>query len=330
MQKYSLRTLLVVAVCILALGFGAGILWPRSPAGEGGCRSNLAFINSGVRCGSPPVISKAAYSSLRGELMTIIAGWKNAGKASLVSVYFRDLHDAGPSFSVEANTNFSPASLLKVPMALTYFRLSEEQYPDLLNAKIVPVEDEWGLVQHFAPVKGARYGKEYSVSELLSFSLKYSDNVSYFALYDYLVGAIPHGEEELLQTFKELGVLELDANVTNFLSVREYSALFRQLYNASYLRPNLSNTVLSYLGGLDEGIKGGVPSGVRVASKFGERGFDDGVKQLHDCGIVYYPDNPYILCIMTEGSEWDELSEIIRDIARMVYEEVDSRRLESF
>lgn len=329
MQKYPLRAVLFIGVFTLALGFVVGIFWPRATP-ELNCRQGLTFISASARCGSNSVISKAAYSSLRNNLIDVIESWKKTGKVSQASVYFRDLHSSGPTFSIDANTSFSPASLLKVPMALTFLRLSEEEYPDLLSRKLTPVKEEWELVQYFNPQRSAEYGRRYSISELLDFSLRYSDNTSYFALYNYLVNDIPEGEGELLQTFKELGILDSDAGIANFISVREYSALFRQLYNASYLGPELSNSTLSRLGGLEQGIKGGVPAGVRVASKFGERGFDDGFKQLHDCGIVYYPDNPYIICIMTEGTDWDDLSEVIREVARMVYREVDSRRLESF
>ncbi len=87
--------------------------------------------------------------------------------------------------------------------------------------------------------------------------------------------------------------------------------------------------------GCGEGVivVAGVPSTVDVAHKFGERTTlasdteSTETKQLHDCGIVYFPENPYLLCVMTRGTDFKVLEGIISDISRMVYEEVDSRRL---
>ena len=42
-------------------------------------------------------------------------------------------------------------------------------------------------------------------------------------------------------------------------------------------------------------------------------------KQLHDCGIIYYPGNPYLLCVMTRGDSFGELSSTIRDISDIIY-----------
>jgi hypothetical protein len=42
---------------------------------------------------------------------------------------------------------------------------------------------------------------------------------------------------------------------------------------------------------------------------------------------VYYPQNPYLLCIMTEGDDFNALSEVIGIVSKAVYEEFDSRRL---
>jgi hypothetical protein len=53
----------------------------------------------------------------------------------------------------------------------------------------------------------------------------------------------------------------------------------------------------------------------------------DGSKQLLDCGIIYYPNNPYILCVMTEGTEWGKMEEVISNVSKMVYEEVKAREL---
>lgn len=55
--------------------------------------------------------------------------------------------------------------------------------------------------------------------------------------------------------------------------------------------------------------------------------FASGVVELHDCGIIYYPNNPYVLCVMTRGDSMEELKKIISTISLMTYKEVDSRRL---
>lgn len=90
-----------------------------------------------------------------------------------------------------------------------------------------------------------------------------------------------------------------------------------------------SEKVLSLLAQseFDQGTASGVPKDVRVANKFGER-FIGNEKQLHDCGIVYFPQNPYLLCVMTRGKDFHELAGVISAISQMVYEEIDSRRLE--
>jgi formylmethanofuran dehydrogenase subunit D len=74
------------------------------------------------------------------------------------------------------------------------------------------------------------------------------------------------------------------------------------------------------------GIVAGVPKDIKVSNKFGEQIiFDKNSKEiirveLHDCGIVYVPKNPYILCIMTKGKVYNDLSLAISQISKKVYE----------
>jgi hypothetical protein len=88
----------------------------------------------------------------------------------------------------------------------------------------------------------------------------------------------------------------------------------------------MSEKALSLLNKSDlkNGLAAGLPNNIIIADKFGERNnLDDGVKQLHDCGIIYYPDNLYYLCVMTKGSSFEDLEKILKNISAITYNEVD-------
>ncbi len=157
-------------------------------------------------------------------------------------------------------------------------------------------------------------------------SIVYSDNYAYFTLLKYINLERPGGTAFVLETMQELGVIDPRSPEEETVTVRNYSSLFRLLYNASYLSADDSEEVLTWLAhsSFSAGLQAGVPRGTIVASKFGEREVS-GDKRLHDCGIVYYPGNPYTLCVMTQGSDWASLKAVISDISAMVYREVDSR-----
>ena len=102
------------------------------------------------------------------------------------------------------------------------------------------------------------------------------------------------------------------------------------MFNASYLSRESSERGLAYLAHSDfqNGLVAGVPQGITVAHKFGERVSANGAKQLHDCGIVYYPTRPYLLCVMTRGDDFSKLTEVIQSVSRIVYQSVDEQRAE--
>lgn len=51
-------------------------------------------------------------------------------------------------------------------------------------------------------------------------------------------------------------------------------------------------------------------------------------KELHDCGIIYYPERPYLLCVMTEGNDLNELAGVIQNISKTVYEWTAKREVD--
>lgn len=235
-----------------------------------------------------------------------------------VSVYFRDF-EAGSMKGVNFDEKFTPASLLKVPMLIAALKQAEKD-PSFLKRRL-----RLGV-----PFRGASYlsapalvpGQEYSLEEVLRAMAVSSDNDAFMMLKD----AVDPVEQSAV--YRDFGLVIPDVRtLDDSMTVREYATFFRVLYNASYLNKASSQKALEYLSksAFVDGLVAGVPAGVTVAHKFGERFTEDGARrQLHDCGVVYHPGRPYILCIMTRGDDFAKLSGVIRDLSSLVYGEVSA------
>lgn len=318
----------VIALSFLVAGFLIGILFSNF---RGDCDiSNLKHINTNLICEKKAVVSKQNYASLKHKLEDFIAEKKVKKEISEVSIYFRDLQD-GPTLGINEHSLFTPASLLKLPLFLSYENLKNDKYPDLFDRKILAkpsTSDD--LTQKINPKESIQYGKIYTIENLIMNMIKYSDNKSYYVLSDYLESISPR-ENLLKQTYIDLGIIDPKDLLENTISVKSYGSIFVQLFNSSYFsKQEVSDEVLGILTEVDwnNGINKGVPINIKVAHKFGERfGFKDNIIQLHDCGIVYYPDNPYLLCVMTRGYDFETLANVIGEVSKMFYKEVDSRKL---
>jgi len=320
------RKKLILVLCFLVVFGVGGIVGVFGFKYLSACKVKYSYINSSLGCSPNTDFDKSNPIVLKDKLMSFINSEQKSGDINEVSVYFRDLND-GPTLGINEDDLFISASLLKLPIALTFYKLSEEEIPDILSQKlgfqITGGKDE--LVQFFKPSKSVDPNSTYTVSDLTFYSLAYSDNLSNDVLRTYL-GTLGSKLDLLLRTFKELGLVEPASITALDISTRAYASIFRQLYNASYLSNEDSEKILSILAQseFDLGIVGGVPKGVVIANKFGERDLGK-EKQLHDCGIVYYPGNPYLICVMTRGTDYGKLADVIKEISSIVYKEMDSR-----
>lgn len=288
------------------------------------CRYAYKFITT--EC-SDPVIDKRAYLGLKVSLEEYFASEIDKGNLSEASVYFRDLN-RGPVMGINETALFSSASLLKIPVVIAVLKTAEEK-PEILNIQLVnegKIND--GVSQFFVPSEKIQNNVPYTIREVIRYALSYSDNTAISMLHEFIT--IENDEKNSLSVvFKELGLVLPEDLLDRDVSTRGYASLFRLIYNASYLSAEYSEMIMEDLSKshFEIGLRGGVPLDVVVANKFGERFWDDGTKQLHDCGVVYYPENPYLLCIMTRGNDYNQLAKIIREISEKVYKEVDSRKL---
>jgi beta-lactamase class A len=291
------------------------------------CREDMVFINEEVVCGKGDVIKKTGYIETRNDIIALIEKGKKENGVVDASVYFRDLV-RGPVLGINELEEFAPASLLKLPLAFVYMGASEDQ-PGVMMQKINYVGTTTIKEQRVVPRVSAELGKEYTIEELLQMMLIHSDNASYEVLEQFLSDS-PGRTTMREETFQELGLVDPRDRVEATITVRGYASLFRILFNASYLNVGNSEKLLTWLSQTEykAGLVAGVPESVKVAHKFGERLYANNVKELHDCGIIYFPENPYLLCVMTRGTDFAELERLISEISKTVYEEVNSRRLQ--
>jgi beta-lactamase class A len=251
--------------------------------------------------------------------------------ADAVSVYFRALNN-GRMFTIGKTEEYYPASLLKVPLMIAILKEAEEN-PQILKHEIRFNNPKLKTIQNDIP-KTLELGKAYTIDDLLSRMIVYSDNVSTNLLENFVNLNI------LERTYNDLGINDpyhdvdqskmVTASTHYMVSAETYSSFFRILFNASYLSRQLSEKALKLLAQSDfkDGLVAGVPAGIKVAHKYGYRitGVNGEIKQLHDCGIVYYPNHPYLLCVMTSGKDNEYLDDAIKEISRIVYEEIDKQQ----
>lgn len=312
------------------LVLGAGIVFSVSNDRGSQYDSDRGQVRSGQKEFTNPLleceVAADAISSSKEDFSSDLAVFTNALKERLgvseISIYFRDLNN-GPIIGIGQNIPFAPASLLKVPIMMTYLSHAEEN-PGFLDQKIEfkvnspLLPDEQDIV----PEQSLKLGHAYTANELLTYMIKYSDNQAMALLYE----GLPIAEQ--IELYRRVGIdSQVLTDPSSTLSVKQYSIFFRVLFNASYLSRTNSERALKLLSdtNFNDGLRAGVPSTIPIAHKFGERQFRDQLQQLHDCGVVYYPNHPYLLCVMTRGSETTLLKKTIAEISKFVYVKINNQ-----
>jgi beta-lactamase class A len=285
------------------------------------------FVNPIILAQTPENTSDPVLQSLKSSITQYIAAAKSKNTVTDASVYFRRMN-TDSWVGVNADDTYAPASMLKT-VSLVAFLRAEQQNPAL--ASDTATIDTQGIntdtnQDYYPPQQTVQLGGTYATQELLSRMIIDSDNNAAFAIDEIT------GKDLLGQTYKDLTIPDPNKTVAiDFISPKIMSRVFRSLYNGAYLSAPVSEEALDLLSKttFTQGLVAGVPVGTTVAHKFGERtiGITDAnnpaasetIKELHDCGIVYYPNDPYLLCVMTKGNDFPTLQKVISDISAMTW-----------
>jgi hypothetical protein len=261
------------------------------------------------------------YVALSRKVGKYIDEQKSTGKLMNASVYYIHYGEKSGSFAFDVEEPYSPASLLKVVIMIAYLKKSDTDSA-ILNRQIVYGDSFASKINTatFETPSSLIVGKSYTVSELLDSMIAESDNGAMNVLFANIE------DSYLSKVYTELGLQGPDEGVPYGISAKDYALFLRVLYNATYLSDASSEKALMTLSRatFDKGLVSGIPEGVTVAHKFGERvnGKGDRIEsvELHDCGLVYPANSPYLLCVMTKGDSFKTLESVIGGISKIVYE----------
>ena len=251
---------------------------------------------------------------IKQSILSLIDGHKASGTIASASVYLRDFN-SGSWITINENEKYSPGSLLKVPELIAFMKMNEK-HPGILNKKI---RFDRPLVSdkhtNFLS-KSIVLGQEYTIKELLSYMITYSDNNATLLLNQQIDVAVFNS------VFTDLGLPAPDNKANQYpITAKDYSLFMRALFNGSYLTIEDSEFCTSLLAtcSFPEGMESGLPATVKMAHKFGEGGFDN-APQFSESGIVYINNRAYLLTVMTSGANMKQLPKVAGDIAHIVYE----------
>lgn len=313
------KHLFSVAWLLLLIPISVGIvayriIKPPSP-------SSFARTTTGNSTASTPVTEKtpAIDTATLEKYLTVEAAL--LGVSDSVSIYFKD-EPTDKDVSINSVRAWIPASTIKSFAAIEAFRqrdaglISFDTMVTIQKQNVVPTELE---ADEFPRL---REGTQATVRQLVEAMIIQSDNTAYNTLLDILdrrninstlknygITQTTVGEKLNLDDDQFKADLQVPGRQPNTITAKDLSTLFDLLYNnkiphsdeiVSVFKQQKINTMIPAL----------LPPGTVVAHKTG-----DWEPIYHDGGIVYKPNDPFILSVFTNSND----PSVVAQLARVAY-----------
>jgi len=247
------------------------------------------------------------FLDLRNDLHSKVDPW-----GTDFAMYFEYL-PTGTNININSTNEYYVASLFKLPVVMAYFRHKENnKIVREMKTKLRPDE----IDPRFGELWKKGVGYEISLDEAARIALQDSDNTATKALGPYI------DQRDFDDVYKGIDIELKIASEGALLSPKSYSSILKSLYFSAVLNKDDSQRILEYLSvtKFKDKLIAGIPEGVRVAHKIGI--IDN--QSYMDCGIVYVPQRPYVLCMISKGSE-DTARSRMKLVSKTVYDYVSSK-----
>lgn len=229
--------------------------------------------------------------------------------------FYAEYLPTGTSIKISADKPMVGASLLKVPIVMNLFHAVEEKEIKL-SEKVTIQESDVDNRSGMLWKRGVNY--QLTLEELARYTIVDSDNTALNAMTRYASGKF----NIFQQAIDELDVnLTAISNTATTIGSQGYSSILKCLYLSCLTTFENSQQILEWMSEANSPprLRGSLPSDIKVAHKYGTSG---GTSES-DCGIVYIPKRPYIICIML-GTDIERANEIMQEVSKKMYDYVST------
>jgi beta-lactamase class A len=284
--------------------------------GEVNQRKTHSSTNSPIK--KYPLISRGAlvdklsdriikFMPLRNHLRQVTSAYGDR-----FGFYFEYL-PTGVSLGRNDRLEFNYVSLVKVPLVMAYYDQLEDKKKDTSDVVVTIKPEE--IDSRFGTLWKKGSGSRISLEEAIRLALVESDNTAALVIADNI------SEDNIKNVYNSLDLdmpLPKENGQIN-ISPRTYASILKALYFSSIVNRDHSEKILDLLTKtpFNEYLVAGIPKNITVAHKIGiSKG-----EFYHDCGIVYVPQRPYLICLMTQTTE-DNAKEQMKTVSKIVYDYV--------
>ena len=277
---------------------------------------------------APVAAARNVDHELERRLKTIADGAQGTVGLSVIHI------ETGKTVSINGDSRLPLYSVYKLPLAITVLKDVEEKQLRL-DQKIhgTPADVVQGTTANAALWQKPT---DYTIEQLLEFSISRSDNTSSDKLVQ-LVG----GPLKVTERMRSLGFQNLDVHISsgefaktrqnpNTGSADDLAQLLVQLHQGKILQPDDVNLLRGFMQRATTGLhrlRGDLPRGTIVADKTGS-GEPDAVtkvaKVTNDVGIITLPSGRghLAIAVLVNGSKLPDAAQekLIADLARAAYD----------
>ncbi|MBP7807083.1 class A beta-lactamase-related serine hydrolase [Candidatus Saccharibacteria bacterium] len=247
-----------------------------------GLKENKQNIDLSIK----PVVATSqfsrSYSPTSTGLQILLQDWQN-DTGLTAGVVVRELNATGRSASINANTQFLPASV----------------------SKLYLIHYLYNGIERGSWTAKSKLGTTHTVGQCIERMVVISDNGCFNA-----IGA-NRGWSNVASFAQSQGFSSTNPNPSVYTTTANDTALYMsKLYRGSLVSPAHRSQLLGYM--RRQIYRTGIPLGSKgsVADKVGYWG-----GYRHDVAIVYHPKSTYVLSVLTSGSSNAQLADLARRVS---------------
>jgi beta-lactamase class A len=238
------------------------------------------------------------------------------------SLYFEYLPN-GANIRNGADNQSEAASLLKVPIVMDLYRLSELGQINI-DQQVTVKQSDISTDSDYGDPTHLQAGNTLTLRQAAQITLQYSDNTTLQVIKDQVLPLLSDSTDSVQSLDIAYGTIGNNPGTEQVtISAMSYSSVLKCLYYACFNTPQDSTQILDYLSNsVEHGrLMAGVPAGIRVAHKVGSS-----LVSQSDCGIIYDPGKPYLVCLMFFNlpSSVTNIDQYFQSVSQMIYNYVNT------